>query len=827
MPSRRIHLWVCLSSLLFASVAAGQTLPLSASGTTPLVLANEPKAALKEGKIVRAVHATSPPSLDGRLDDEVWTLAPAASGFVQRDPDNGQPMTRGTRIQIAYDNRYLYIAATCVDDNASVVTAGMGRRDEQPPTDMLMIAIDPRHDHQTGYAFQTNPSSWQGDLSTRDDDRNDRDYNAVWDVRAAVTESGWTAEFRIPFSQIRFTASPQPGQIWGFNVQRTIRRLSENGTWVPKPRGERGEVSLYGHLVFDAPLVPPRRVEFTPYTLARTEHSPGLSQAGSAAAGMDMRVGIGTDATLSATINPDFGQVEQDPAVLNLSVFETFFPEKRPFFLEDAGTFVPPYGLFQLFHSRRIGRAPRTFAPASDEVVVDQPGETTIIGAAKLTGKKSKWTYGMLTAATGREYADVDTPIVDGSGYTRNERLIEPSTSYNVARIQRDIGASNIGALVTGVFREKTDDAVTGGFDYNLRWDRNRTRWDGHWVATHAPGTGGVKTSGGGVTNFNVSRKNFNLSSHYDHIGRDFRVNDIGFLRSRANRNQVEGYGEAGQPDPWKIFRRIWAFSDYGYGWTDEGLNINKYFEAGISPQFRNYWSFNIGGGRDGDHFDDLDTRGGPPIFKPGSNFVFFNVNSDSRKRWQLYLGGTLSKNGVGGSGRNARAGVSFQPSSRVQASVSTNYSRGIDSAQWITNQDPDGDGVLEYVYGTLDRDVLDMTFRTTYAFTRDLTVQAYLQPFVAVGDYRDIRRLARPMSFEFEPTTIAYDPDFNTKSLRGNIVMRWEYLPGSTLFVVWDLRQSDYSRPGLFSPWRDLGSAFGADATHVLMVKVSYWLNR
>jgi hypothetical protein len=736
-------------------------------------------------------------------------------------------MTRATRIQIAYDDRYLYVAATCVDDSATVVATGLGRRDEQPPTDMLMIAIDPRHDHQTGYAFQTNPSSWQGDLSTRDDDRNDRDYNAVWDVRAAVTKSGWTAEFRIPFSQIRFTASPQPGQIWGFNVQRTIRRLSENGTWVPKPRGERGEVSLYGHLVFDAPIAPPRRIEFTPYTLARTEHRPGSLQEGGAAAGMDLRVGIGTDATLSATINPDFGQVEQDPAVLNLSVFETFFPEKRPFFLEDAGTFVPPYGLFQLFHSRRIGRAPRTFAPASGEVVVDRPGETTILGAAKLTGKKSKWTYGMLTAATGREYADVDTPIVDGSGYTRNERLIEPSTSYNVARIQRDIGASNIGALVTGVFREKTDDAVTGGFDYNLRWDRNRTRWDGHWVATHAPGTGGVKTSGGGVTNFSVSRKNFNLSSHYDHIGRDFRVNDIGFFRSRANRNQVEGYGEAGQPDPWKIFRRIWAFSDYGYGWTDEGLNINKYFEAGISPQFRNYWSFNVGGGRDGDHFDDLDTRGGPPIFRPGSNFIFFNVNSDSRKRWQLYLGGTLSKNGVGGSGRNARAGVSFQPSARVLASVSTNYSRGVDSAQWITNQDPDGDGVLEYVYGTLDRDVLDMTFRTTYAFTRDLTVQAYLQPFIAVGDYNDIRRLARPMSFDFEPTTISYDPDFNTKSLRGNIVMRWEYLPGSTLFVVWDLRQSDYSRPGLFSPWRDLGSAFGADATHVLMVKVSYWLNR
>ena len=239
---------------------------------------------------------------------------------------------------------------------------------------------------------------------------------------------------------------------------------------------------------------------------------------------------------------------------------------------------------------------------------------------------------------------------------------------------------------------------------------RTGVRWDGHWVVTHAPGAGGVKTSGGGVTNFNVSRKNFNVGTHYDHFGRDFRVNDIGFFRTRANRNQAEGYAEVGQPDPWKIFRRFWGFSSYGYGWTDERLIINDYFETGVSFQFLNYWNFNFGGGRQGDVYDDLDTRGGPPIFKPGSQFLFFNANSDSRKRWQLNLGGNVWRNAVGGSGGNARVGVSFQPNDRVLASVSTNYSAGIDIAQWITNQDPDGDGVLDHVYGTLDRDVVDMT---------------------------------------------------------------------------------------------------------------------
>ena len=179
--------------------------------------------------------------------------------------------------------------------------------------------------------------------------------------------------------------------------------------------------------------------------------------------------------------------------------------------------------------------------------------------------------------------------------------LIEPATSYNVVRVQRDLwGSSNIGGLITGVFRERADDAVTGGIDHNIRWDQNRARWDGHWVFTRAPGTGGIKTSGGGVTNFNVSRKNFNVGTHYDHFGRDFRVNDIGFFRTRANRNQAEGYAEVGQPDPWKIFRRFWGFSSYGYGWTDERLIINDYLETGVSFQFLNYWNFNVGGGRQG-----------------------------------------------------------------------------------------------------------------------------------------------------------------------------------------------------------------------------------
>lgn len=807
--------------------------PDALNSTLAVNAPNEPHRNLKESKVIRARRIRgTPPAIDGHLNDQVWSIAEVATGFIQRDPDDGRPMTEQTRLQVAYDDRYLYVAVACDDSDPDGIAAGLSRRDSMGQTDWVTVAFDPRHDHQTGYIFQTNPSAVQVDFSMFNDENQDRDYNAVWDVRTARTERGWTAEYRIPFSQMRFAAAPEPGQVWGFGSARQIRRKGEFGSWVGRPRGERGEVSTWGHLVFEAPIAPPRRLELIPYVLARSEHVPERAATGGGGAGIDLRAGIGTGATVSATLNPDFGQVEQDPAVLNLSVFETFFPEQRPFFLEDSRTFVPPYGLFQLFHSRRIGRTPGRLPLAAGDQLVRRPSDTTILGATKLTGKGSGWTYGVLTALTAREYALVDAPFtadVGGVGFVRQERLIEPATSYNVARLQRDIrgGTSNVGGILTGVVREQADDAFTGGFDYNLRWDRNRTGWNGHWVITRAPGPGGVKTGGGGVTNVNVSRKHVSAGAHFDHFGRDFRVTDIGFFRTRANRNEVNGSFEAGTPDPWKAFRRIFTGVSVAQTWTNERLLIGRGAQMFVSMQFRNFWNVSGGTGGDFRRFDDLDTRGGPPILRPASRYVFVNVNSDSRKSWRWNMSGNGGRSEFGGSGGGLFTGLSVQPTDRMQASVSVNYNFGHDMAQWIRNVDADGDGAIDHVYGELRRNVVDLTVRGTYAFTRDLTVQAYLQPFVAVGAYDNIRRLARPMSFDFEPVTIPFNPDFNRKSLRGNIVMRWEYQPGSVLFFVWDLAQADLSRPGEFSPFRDLRSAFGASASHIFMIKASYWFNR
>jgi Domain of unknown function (DUF5916) len=790
----------------------------------------EPAADGKVGKVLRALRVdTAPPRIDGQLDDEAWQRAESADGFIQWEPNNMAPLSERTVAQVAYDHRYVYVAVRCYDGEPDGVKGPLSRRDEArgTPTDLIAVGFDPRHDHLTGYVFMTNPAGVQNDFYFFNDENIDRDYDAVWEVRASRNREGWVAEFRIPFSQMRFGRSPGLETMWGFSLRREIYRKSEQGEWTGRPRGERGSVSRWGHLVFGDALTPPRRVEVLPYVMARHERSEASAATGGVAGGgVDLRLGLGTAATLAATINPDFGQVELDPAVLNLSVFETFFPEKRPFFLEDSRTFVPSFGLFQLFHSRRIGRQPARFESRIGDTITRRPEQTSVLGAAKLTGKASGWTYGALSALTAREYAQIES--VGGSTPPGRDVLLEPLTSYNVARVQRDVmkGTSNIGAIATAVVREQDADAFTGGFDYTVRWNRNRDQFNGHWALTRAPGDDGVRTGFGGVTNFNVTRKHWAVFTHYDHFDKDFRVTDLGFHRGRVDSNGVSVGVNLEQPDPGKVFRRVVLFTNAGQTWNADRLVFGRFAGGGVGVQFLNFWSLDAFVGRGFRVLDDLDTRGGPPIVRPADVGVDVFVNSDSRKSWRFFFGGGGSTDEEGGWSTRFGPSLRLQPSTRLQTSIGANYSRARDIAQWITNRDTD-DGAVDHIYGTLRRNVVDLTVRTTFAMTRDLALQVFLQPFVAVGDYTDIRRLARPRSFDFLPATLDSDPDFNSKSLRGNFVLRWEYQRGSTLFVVWNMSTFDDSRPGRFSPLRDLSDTFRGDGPQVLMVKLNYWLSR
>jgi len=813
--------FICLSVVLslaaavpaFAQPAAGRS---GGNGAEPAV----PE---KIGKELQAFYVgESAPRIDGRLDEEAWQTAQAIDDMVQNDPNNMQPPTERTVVKVLYDDRSVYVGVSNYMRDPSKITTALGRRDTFPRSDSIKITFDPRHDHLTAFTFDSNPYGVQGDMTWYDDTRSSTDYDAVWEVRTQITQEGWTAEFRIPFSQLRFTITPGEAVVWGFNIRRDIVYNAEMIRWVATPRGAQGFVSRFGHLTFAKPPAPPRRLELQPFMLARQEHVTASGSGQDLSGGLDFRMGLGTATTLSASVNPDFGQVEQDPAVLNLSVFETFFPEKRPFFIEDSRILVPNYQSMPMFYSRRIGQRPGRIAIPDGEEVIEKPEATTILGAAKVTGKSHGWTYGGLSTLTDREYAVVRT--ADGG---EAERLIEPYSSYHVARVQKDVlgGSSNVGGLFTGVLRDKDFDAYTGSMDYSLRWNQNKYTWNGQWAGTRSAINSEMQNGFGGVTNFNYNSKHLNAFSHYDYFNSTFKNNDLGFLFGRNNKTQVSGGVNIGNPDPGKVFRAINLNTSYFTQYNGDWLPLDKSYFIGGDGQFLNYWNFFIGTGHFWQTFDDLDTRGGPPIVKPAGWFVDSFVGTDSRKRFRLSADAHFSGNTEGGFNRTYNINFNYQPRPQVQMTISTGITDGHDVAQWIQNEDVTGDDATDYIYGELNRNVVNVTARGTYAFTRDMTLEVYLQPFAAVGDYYNIRRLAQPKSFEFEPVTIDNNPDFNNKSLRSNVVFRWEYRRGSTLYLVYNVSNSEASRPGEFSPIRDLRTGFSAAGTQVLMVKFNYWL--
>src|SRR6185436_4776982 len=369
-PSARF-VFICLLSVLscataipaFAQPAAGRT-----GGSA------EPIVPEKVGKELHAFYVgESAPRIDGRLDDESWQRAQAIDDMVQNDPDNMQAPTERTLVKVLYDDRSVYVGVINYMRDPSKITTALGRRDTFPRSDSIKITFDPRHDHLTAFTFDSNPQGVQGDMTWYDDTRSSTDYDAVWEVRTEVTQEGWTAEFRVPFSQLRFTITPGEAVVWGFNIRRDIVYNAEMIRWVATPRGAQGFVSRFGHLTFAKPPAPPRRLELQPFALARQEHVTTTGSNQGLSGGLDFKMGLGTATTLSATVNPDFGQVEQDPAVLNLSVFETFFPEKRPFFIEDSRILVPNYPMMPMFYSRRIGARPGRIPVPSGEVIVERP----------------------------------------------------------------------------------------------------------------------------------------------------------------------------------------------------------------------------------------------------------------------------------------------------------------------------------------------------------------------------------------------------------------------------------------------------------------------
>ncbi|MGQ0736152.1 MAG: DUF5916 domain-containing protein, partial [Acidobacteriota bacterium] len=853
---------------------------------------------------LQAVRVQVPPTIDGRLDEETWRLAPPAMEFTQRDPDEGQPATERTELRILFDDTALYVGVRLFDSDPSRIVSRLSRRDSEADADRFTIYLDPRHDHLTGAMFQVSAAGALRDGIVFNDTSTDESWDGVWDGAATITDEGWSAEMRIPLSQLRFTSSS--ADVWGVNAVRYIQRKNESSWLALVPKAENGLAARMAHLSGLSNLSSSGRLEVLPYTVTRAEFvrpeqgDPFNDGARAlAGVGVDIKRGVTSNLTLDATINPDFGQVEVDPAVVNLTGFETFFEERRPFFIEGAQIFTnfgrggsnSSWGFNSadplIFYSRRIGRSPQGSATGA---FVDAPTATTILGAAKLSGKTSNgWSLGVLNAVTGREAARV------ADGDRRSRQDVEPLTNYFVGRAQYETRRIGAGILATGVERSGRDLALTarvprrayvvGGDAYAFldakrdwvvhgmmvgstvrgsraaiadtqrasqrylqRPDTPRARFDPN--ATSLSGwTGRV--------NLNRNSGLWQVNAALWGVSPGFESGDLGFT-FRAGVAGAHSVFLIRKPTPDRFTRErvFWAAKwwtwDYDRRLQGDGWNAVAFL------QFLNYWRLGSHVSMSRSTRDNFLTRGGPAAGAPGGRFAGLFGGTDGRKAISLDGEQFFSSDAAGAWGTFTRVSVSVKPAASVSVSVGPEVHRSRTIAQYVRGVEDET--AVEtfggrYVFANLRQTQISMVTRLNWLLSPRMSVQVYAQPLLATGDYSRFKEFARPGAFEFreygadigtldyDPGARRYavdpdrlgparpfqfaDPDFNFKSMRVNAVFRWEWRLGSTLYVVWTERREDFQRPGVFSIGRDTRALFAAPADDVVLVKFAYWIGR
>lgn len=839
--------------------------------------------------------APEPPHIDGRLDEEAWAAAVPQSDFTQRDPHEGDPGSERTEFRIMYTDAAVYVGIRAYDSQADQISAQLTRRDEDSPSDWVGVGFDSYHDRRTAFVFVVNAAGVKRDIYFFDDNNEDTSWDAVWDVATSRDAEGWTAEFRIPFSQLRFPAASE--YRFGLQVYRKLNRRNEEQFWRLPPKDQSGFVSLFGELVGIEGISPPRRIEVMPYVSATGAWQPseegnpfatGTDHSGRA--GADFNIGVTSNLTLSATINPDFGQVEADPAVVNLTAFETFFPEKRPFFNEGIDIFRFPIMLGdgpdaneQLFYSRRIGRAPQGEADERGGYT-ESLRETTILGAAKLSGKTpSGWTVGLIGALTAEEQAEV----VDSLG-TFHKDVVEPRSGYFVGRLARDFrdGQTQVGLFTTVVDRalpgnlmDLRSSAYAGGLKWSHRF-RNDTWSVGGWfVGSHVRGSpeaieetqtssahyyqrpdndyvtfDPTRTSLSGYAGqltFGKHAGNWRFSTGIDTRSPGFEVNDMGFQRD-ADRTIQFVWLNRRWLQPGKVFRdfniNFNQYSAWSYGWDRLGLGGN----VNVNFTLLNYWSGYFGMETDFGGLSKTALRGGPALQQPNGLFSWAGFHSDSRKSVRGGFNTFFSWHNESGSWvYGLSPNISARPATNIDLTLAPSLFRQLDTWQYL--DEAEALGTDQYIFGKLEQTTLNMTLRANLTFTPDMSLQVYAQPFISSGDVVGYRRVADPRADRFEnrfedfdPAQVTEDqedvyididrdgasdieienPDFTFVSFRSNVVLRWEYTLGSTLFLVWQHGQEDDYKDGRFRLGSGLRNLFSADQENTFVIKFNYWLS-
>ena len=829
------------------------------------------------------IEAAQRPGIDGRLDEAVWAEAPVATGFVQVEPEVGEPATERTEARVLYDGAALYVGFRNFVRDPATLIARLARRDEGVVSDRVAVGIDSYDDRRTAFEFAVTAAGVKQDILIYNDSFEDWNWDAVWEVATHRTAEGWTAEFRIPLSQLRFRSDDGP-QTWGLQFQRSVPSNGEESFWAPILPDEDRYVSRFGRLEGLRGLRAPNGLEIQPYVASRLTREPGDTAdpfynendvLGSV--GADLKYGLTSNLTLTATINPDFGQVEADPAEVNLTVFETFFDERRPFFLE--GTDIFGFGRTRtyrtrhtptFFYSRRVGRQPASFPSVYGDVdyaFADTPDQTTIASAVKLSGKIGEWSIGALDAVTTQEFGEYV-----GADGTRDRLAVEPWANYAAGRVKRDFrsGRTVVGGLVTAVNRDMSagvfdpllhSSAYVGGLDFEHAFAGRQWTVSGVGSFSRVAGDASriARTQRASARYFQRPDADYltldtdqtSLEGYFaelslartagDHwtgsvtgslISPGFEVNDFGF-QNRADARTLTAqlnYRER-QPAPdWLRFYQIYGFTIQS--WNYGGQRFDAFYALHTQLQFQNLWGFNARVFYQPETYNDRLTRGGPVARSPATWNALFQPFSDRRRPVH---GDALILGRWDESGRFERridVGLTARPSAAVEVRLAPQFIHQFRTDQYIGSVEDAGATATfgrRYVFSDLDLTTLALETRLNWTFTPGLTFHLYARPFIASGQFSGYKAFRAPGTFDFDAYAEGESPrtagDFNQFAVQGNAVLRWEYRPGSALFLVWQQERFGYEPVGDFDLGRGLEGIADGEVYNVFLVKATYWL--
>jgi hypothetical protein len=852
-----------------------------------------------EKKQYTSTYITTAPVIDGILNDAVWDQGTWMDNFVQHEPNNGSNTSQKTEFKILFDKDNIYAAFKAYDTAPDSIVSRLTRRDNTDG-DLVCVIFDSFHDLRTAFMFGVSASGVKFDQVFSGDGQNeDETWDPNWWTRTSVNKEGWVAEMRIPLSQLRFDKNSDG--VWGLEVARIYYRKNETDFWQHIPKDAPGLVSLFGEINGLENIESKKIFDVTPYGVAKAESfekeegNPYLKSGRSSTlkGGLDAKIGITNNMTMDLTINPDFGQVEADPSVVNLTAYETYYEEKRPFFIEgnnitnfNMGIGDGGNGNDNLFYSRRIGRRPGGSPDLEDEWYADVPSYTNILGAAKLTGKTGKGlSVGFVEAMTGEARAEIDT----GGG--RYSEMVEPFTNFFLGRVQKDMKDGNtiVGGIFTGTNRNLDarlaesmhKSAFTGGFDFTQYFKKKSWMFNLNAAFSNVNGTSEAirqtqessahyfQRPDNRYARYDTSRTSLQgsggrmqlmkLDGHWNFLGcviwktPGFEINDLGYMQQADNMLTVlwAGYN---QWEPKGIYRDyrlqgdVFFVNNFGGDLLAMGLEFN--------PQitFRNYWSMH-GYANLTPFSNSTDMlRGGPMIKLPGSFRANIGVSSDNRKKLNVHVYVNTAKGfEESSSDFDFGADITYKPINSLFFTLSPEYSKSFDNLQYITTLDYSG--ADRYVFSGIDRNTISASIRVNFNLTPDLTLQYWGQPYIASGKYSDHKIILDPLADAYGSRYLAYsnaqqtfneadnnyaidenldgstdytfdNENFNYQFFLSNLVLRWEFNPGSSVYLVWSQSRDNSNDTGRMDYFNNMGDLFDRDnkAPHnVFLVKFSY----